>query len=103
MRGAATLAGVLLVMALVVSARAAQAPSTPTFNRQVAPILFANCVTCHRPDGIAPFSLLTFDEAQPHADDIRVMVSERAMPPWFADPKFGQFKNSRALTQAQID
>lgn len=87
------------------SARAPQNPSTsaPTFNRHVAPILFANCATCHRPDGIAPMSLLTFDEARTWAQAIKARVRERAMPPWFADPQFGRFKNSRALTPAQID
>ncbi|MBM3818501.1 MAG: hypothetical protein FJW14_05715 [Acidimicrobiia bacterium] len=80
-----------------------QLPSVPTFNRHVAPILFANCAACHRADGIAPMSLLTYGEARPWAQAIKARTRERAMPPWFADPQFGQFKNSRALTQAQID
>src|SRR5687768_5862149 len=93
------------VAGLIVNARAAQAPpaASPTFNRHVAPILFASCVSCHRSGGIAPFSLMTFAEAQGAADGIKRMVSARAMPPWYADPKFGQFKNSRALSQQQID
>ena len=94
---------------VMVSTLAAQTPGTPaaapapTFNRHLAPILFANCVACHRPGGVAPFSLMTFEAAQPYAEEIKVMVRERAMPPWYADPKFGQFRNARALTQAQID
>jgi hypothetical protein len=75
----------------------------PTFNRQVAPILYGNCVTCHRPDGVAPMSLLTYEDAQAWGPDIQAMVRERMMPPWYADPRFGEFRNSRALTQAQID
>lgn len=110
MRSSAKLAVVVAVLALAsaglrVSARAAQNPlaSVPTFNRHVAPILFANCVTCHRPDGIAPFSVMTYDDAQPYAEEIKVRVRERSMPPWYADPQYGQFKNARGLTQAQID
>jgi mono/diheme cytochrome c family protein len=97
---AATVAG--LMMGASAAQGGAQA-STPTFNSQVAPIVFANCVTCHRPDGIAPFSLMTYEDAQPHAARIKTMVRERSMPPWYADPAFGQFKNARGLTQAQID
>jgi hypothetical protein len=84
---------------------AAQAPSrpTPTFNGQVASILNANCVTCHRPGGIAPFSLMTYSDAQRHAAGIRDKTATRAMPPWFADPQFGQFKNARALSTEQLD
>lgn len=89
----------------VVGAGTTQVPggAAPTFNRHIAPILFANCVTCHRPGGVAPMSLLTYDDVRPWAEGIKARVRERAMPPWYADPKFGQFKNSRALTQAQID
>ncbi|MBI4265105.1 MAG: hypothetical protein HY657_12085 [Acidobacteria bacterium] len=97
-------AGAAAVVAGAMVRSAAQNPApAPTFNRHVAPIVFANCVPCHRPGGVAPFSLLSYDEAQPHAEAIEVMVRERAMPPWYADPAFGEFKNARALTQAQID
>ena len=81
----------------------APASAAPTFNAQIAPILNANCVTCHRPDGIAPFSLLTYDDAQRRAAAIKTATTGRTMPPWFADPQHGQFKNARGLTQTQID
>ncbi len=48
-------------------------------------------------------SLLTYDDARPWARAIKARALERAMPPWFADPRYGQFKNSRALTPAQIE
>ena len=79
------------------------AGSAPTFNRHVAPIVFANCVTCHRPGGIGPFSLMSYADAKPFVQEIKAKVGERSMPPWYADPKFGEFKNARGLTQAQID
>ena len=100
----AALAAVGVIAPALMAARgSASQTSAPTFNQHVAPIFFANCVTCHRPDGIAPFSLLTYDTAQPFADEIKALVRERVMPPWYADPKFGEFKNARSLTQAQID
>ncbi len=104
---------VVAAVVLLVNLGAAQAPASspttspttasPTFNAHVAPILNANCVTCHRPDGIAPFSLLTFADVQPRARLIKAVTAARTMPPWYADPKFGQFKNARWLTPAQVD
>ena len=81
----------------------AVAATAPTFNKDVAPILYANCITCHRPGEIAPMSLLTYQEARPWARGIKAKVTAREMPPWFADPRYGKFKNARGLTQAQID
>lgn len=77
--------------------------AVPTFNQQVAPILFAQCVACHRPDGVGPMSLLTFDDARAFAERIRAKVTTREMPPWYAEGRSGQFKNARGLTQSQID
>ena len=83
--------------------RARRRAQAPTFNRDVAPILYANCVTCHRPDGIAPMTLTTFAAAKAYATRVREVTASREMPPWYADPQHGQFKNARGLTQAQID
>ena len=83
-----------------VSAQSRQATaSAPTFNKDVAPILFNNCITCHRPGEIAPMSLLTYKEARPWAKGIKAKVAAREMPPWFADPRYGKFKNARGLTR----
>src|SRR4051794_23661835 len=53
-----------------------------TFNRDVAPILFANCGSCHRPGEAAPFSLLTYEDAQRRANQIADVTRRRFMPPW---------------------
>src|SRR5262245_52775854 len=74
-----------------------------TFNKDVAPILFKNCVECHRPGEAAPMSLLSYKEARPWARSIREKVINREMPPWHADPRFGQFSNDASLTKAEID
>ena len=94
---------VLASACLLAAPVGAQTKAAPTFNKDVAPILFANCITCHRPGEIAPMSLLTYQEARPWAKGIKAKVSAREMPPWFADPRYGKFKNERGLTQAQID
>jgi mono/diheme cytochrome c family protein len=74
---------------------------TPTFSRDVAPILFKNCTGCHRPGEIAPMSLLTYADARPHAKAIRDEVGEGHMPPWHADAPQGTFLNERGITDAE--
>src|SRR6186997_1843683 len=88
---------------LAAPADAAQATASPTFNKDVAPILFANCIACHRPGEVAPMSLLTYQDARPWAKGIKAKVLAHEMPPWFADPRYGSFQNKRGLTQAQIE
>jgi len=74
-----------------------------TFNRDVAPVLYAHCTECHRRGQIAPMSLVTFEEARPWARAIRRMVVERRMPPWFADPHVGAFSNDPTLSDREVD
>ena len=73
-----------------------------TYNRDVAPILFKNCVVCHRPNDIAPMSLMTYKDARPWARAIRDDVVQRKMPPWHADPQVGEFINDPRLSDAEI-
>src|SRR4029453_10492089 len=86
------------------SAAFAQTPpaaAAPTYSKDVAPILFAQCTTCHRPGEIAPMSLLTYKDARPWARSIAAKVADGTMPPWHADPAYGKFSNERRLTAAQ--
>jgi hypothetical protein len=80
-------------------------PSKPavTFHKDVEPILQRNCQGCHRPGEAAPFSLLSYSEARPWAKAIRESVRLKRMPPWFADPHVGKFRNDRSLQQADIE
>lgn len=73
-----------------------------TYARDVAPILFANCVECHRPGEVAPFSLLTCDDAAKRAEGIARVVEKRLMPPWKAEVNFGHFLDERRLSDRQI-
>ncbi len=76
--------------------------ATPTYNHDIAPILYQNCATCHRPGEVAPFSLLTFQDAAKRAKQIAAVTHLRFMPPWKAEPGYGSFQNERRLTDAQI-
>src|SRR5262245_60479930 len=73
---------------------------TPTFSKDVAPILYKNCVSCHRPGEIAPMPLLTYAQVRPWARAIRERVELGAMPPWHAEAPTGTFVNERRLTAA---
>lgn len=74
-----------------------------TFSRDVAPVLYQHCVSCHRPGEAAPMSLITFAEARPWAKSIARQVLNREMPPWHADPRYGRFANERRLSGEEIE
>jgi hypothetical protein len=76
--------------------------ATPTFQKDVLPILQDHCQGCHRPGEIAPMSLLTYTDARPWAKAMKAAVVTEKMPPWFADPNFGHFANDRRLSPAEI-
>ena len=63
-----------------------QAQGPVTFSQHVAPILFANCTTCHRPGEAAPFQLMSYRDARPLAKAIAAATASRIMPPWKAAP-----------------
>lgn len=98
-----------LVLVLIGSAvtftRASEpaAPTAPTFTKDVAPILYNRCTNCHRPEEMAPMSLLTYEEVRPWAKAIQRRVVAREMPPWFADAPHGTFANDSRLPQSEID
>ncbi len=92
------------------SVRAAQSqegePSNPaqnqiTFNKQIAPIIFEHCSTCHRPGQSAPFALLTYRDVQKHARDILTVTHSRYMPPW-PPQNPGLFAGERRLNEEQL-
>lgn len=80
-------------------------PGSPrsTFHRDVEPIFQKRCVECHRPGEIGPFSLLKYEKAKSSAKQIKEVVVRRRMPPWHADPKFGEWKNDRRLSNQEVD
>src|SRR4029079_7398286 len=78
------------------------AVAAPTFNKDIAPILYENCATCHRPGEVAPFSLLTYQDAAKRATLIATATEKRFMPPWKPEPGYGEFAHERRLTDAQI-
>ena len=84
------------------AAPASAAEEIPTYNQHVGQILLDNCVSCHRPHQVAPMPLLSYKDARPWARAIKAKVEAREMPPWFADPRFGEFTNDISLSDDEI-
>src|SRR5437868_15102512 len=75
-----------------------------TFTKDVAPIIFNKCATCHRPGEPAPMALTSYQEVRPWSKAIREQVAQRSMPPWYADPDASlQFRNDRRLSSNEIE
>src|SRR5262249_18933483 len=75
----------------------------PTYSRDVAPILRRHCQDCHRPGQVAPFSLLSYDQARKRAGDLLTVVEEKRMPPWHASTTVGgPFKDARVLDEKEV-
>ncbi len=84
------------------------APSEVTFSRDIAPILQRSCQQCHRPNGVAPMPLVTYEDAQPHAMAMmrRTGIRDRqgTMPPWYVEKDIGiqQFKDDPSLNDEEV-
>jgi len=100
------IAGVLVAaVALSPSKGEAHKPITSkyTYNDDVFPIVREKCGRCHVDGGVAPMSLMTYEEAFPWAESIRAELIASHMPPWNAQDGFGQFKHAQLLTAKEVD
>ena len=97
-RVAVALAGLIATASSAVAQSAA-----PTFSKDVAPILYQNCTSCHRAGEIGPMPLVSFSDARPWAKSIATQVANGTMPPWHADPAHGTFLNDRRLSDKDRD
>ncbi|CAN5372400.1 hypothetical protein BH10PLA1_BH10PLA1_14530 [soil metagenome] len=92
---------VLLVSVSSIAGRA-RAEAPVTYTKDIAPIVYNNCIGCHRPGEVAPFSLMTYDDAKKRADQLAEVTKSRFMPPWKAETGYGEFVGARHLTDEQI-
>ena len=79
-----------------------QAASSPTFSKDVLPILQRSCQKCHHPNTAAPMSLMTFQEVRPWVRAIRQRVAARQMPPWHIDRTIGEYADDPSLSDREI-
>jgi mono/diheme cytochrome c family protein len=96
-----TAARVFMALVFAVPAAAQSAPQ-PTYGRDIAPILYRSCASCHRPGESGPFSLLSYEDAKRFAPQIAAAVGARSMPPWLPAHRYGDFANESRLTEDEI-
>ena len=73
-----------------------------TYHSRISRIIQDNCQTCHRAGGVAPFGLETYEQVSAYRGMVRYMAGNRLMPPWFADPAHGEFRNDRRLDDRDL-
>lgn len=92
-----------LVGPATLGAEPAKEVASPTYARDVAPILQKRCMNCHRPNHVGPFALETYEQARKRAADIAHVTEGRIMPPWKPAPGIGPaLKHDQSLTRAEI-
>jgi hypothetical protein len=89
------------VLALLLAA-AVVPPVAPVFTRDIAPILYKHCAACHHEGEVAPFPLITYEDAKKRARLIAEVTRTRLMPPWKPVAGYNHFAGERRLTEAQI-
>src|SRR5215813_9473971 len=102
------IAAILSAGVIVTTSSALSQTGEVTFTKDIAPILQRSCQSCHRPDSVAPMSLLTYEQVRPWAKEIKERTMRRhrrgAMPPWFIEKQIGiqRFKDDISLSDAEI-
>jgi hypothetical protein len=91
-----------VIAGLLAAAPGFGAVDAPTYSRDVAPIFFEKCASCHRPGEVAPMSLTSYDEARPWARSIAKQVANRDMPPWSGDSERHAWSNDISLSDEEI-
>ncbi|MEO5674361.1 MAG: hypothetical protein ABIQ74_06915 [Chitinophagales bacterium] len=96
---------IVLFFFILTSVIFVQKKSTAQEWKDVAPIIYNNCSSCHRPEEIGPFPLLSYHDASDPNQlyNIQAYVNEGLMPPWKADPEYTHFLDERVLSQGEKD
>jgi hypothetical protein len=91
----------ILTTLLLILPFAAQS-ATVTFNQDIAPIIFRNCASCHRPGEAAPFPLLSYHDVAKKGKTIAKATASHLMPPWKAETASYPYRDERRLTKAEL-
>ena len=102
-RGRRLLGAALLCLVPVLGWAHEAGRSRYDYARHVRPVFERHCASCHRPGGIAPMSLLRYEEAVPWANAVKLMVLERRMPPWLPEEGIGSWRGAKGLTAQELD
>src|SRR5947208_2133962 len=97
-----------LLTPIAANRQSTEASNDVTFTKDIAPILQRSCQRCHRPNSVAPMSLLTYEDARPWARSMKTRTSLRwqrgAMPPWYIEKNIGiqKYKDDPSLSDEEI-
>lgn len=97
------LTGAMMLSLVLAMPASAEEKAVPTFTKDVAPIFYDNCVSCHRPGEFAPMALIDYDDARPWARAIKQRVEAREMPPWDAEAGHQDYANDASLSTDEIE
>jgi mono/diheme cytochrome c family protein len=97
-----SLAAVFVALAAAAGPAGAAPGQRVTYCRDVAPILYRHCAGCHRPGEVGPFPLLSYKDAAKRADFLKQVTAQRRMPPWKAEPGYGDFLDARRLSDDEL-
>ena len=91
------------IISIIFSCGNDKKPKVVTFSENIAPIIYKNCTSCHRPGEAGPFNLLTYQDAASRAKLMKFVTQSRFMPPWPADAGYTHFIDEKVLTQDEIN
>ena len=96
--------GAVVALPLPATGQTALAEPQATFTKDIVPILQRSCQKCHRPEGGAPMSLISYQDVRPWARSIKNRTASRQMPPWFIDKNIGiqRYKDDPSLSNDEI-
>ncbi|MGZ6520145.1 MAG: c-type cytochrome, partial [Bacteroidia bacterium] len=92
-----------IISLIFISCGTEKKPEQVTYSDQIAPIIYKNCTSCHRPGEAGPFNLLTYRDAVSRGKLIKFVTQSRFMPPWPADASYTHFIDEKVLTKEEID
>lgn len=96
---------IFIVMSFLFSSciREKNSNPTPVFSKEIAPIFYENCSSCHRPGSGAPFNLITYEDIVKKIHTVQLSINERLMPPWPADTSYSHFVGEKVLSEKEIE
>ena len=93
----------IFVLSSSLLAAASEKTDDVTYSNSIGPLIRKNCICCHHPGDVAPFSLLNYEDVKKRAKQIVAVTKDRLMPPWKAALDFGEFRNARQLVDDDIE
>lgn len=91
-----------LLLSMLIASCTNKNSEHPTFVSDIAPIIYKNCASCHRPNQIGHFNLITYQDVKTNANKIAYTTKNRLMPPWPADANYTHFVGEKILTEDEI-